>query len=380
KWDSGYGLEPEKSKFRLCDSREDTPTPTFSLSDGKTLVSKHGKFELGFFSPGSSKSRYLGIWYKNIPVRTVVWVANRQSPLKDFSGTLMFKKTGNLILVSHKDGVVWASNSSGQVQNPVAQLLDSRNLVVREVKDINSEVYVWRSFDYPSDTWLPGMKIGWDLRVGLDRRTSSWKNSEDPSPGDLTYGIERHEYPEAVIWKGSKKYFRTGPWNGLRFSGVPNLRSSHLYKLNFISNEEEVYNTYLFTNESEIIKLVLNQTTSMAEGHTWKKAEQTWKTFLSWPLDYCDNYGVCGANGICDIAAIPVCQCFMGFKPKSPEVWKLLDLSQGCIRDKPSDSQRTEGFNKFVGLKLPDTTNSWLDKSMSLSECRDKCLKNCSCL
>ncbi|CAK9149948.1 unnamed protein product, partial [Ilex paraguariensis] len=203
------------------------------------------------------------------------------------------------------------------------------------------------------------MKFGWDLRVGLNRRLSSWKNSEDPSPGDLTYGIELHEYPEAVMWKGSKKHYRSGPWNGLRFSGVPNLRPNPLYKFDFFSNEEEVYYTYQFTNESIISSLVLNQTTSLAERHIWMDAEQIWKITLSRPQDDCDDYGVCGANGICDIVATPVCQCLMGFKPKSPARWKLIDTSQGCIRDKPLDCKSAEGFNKFVNLKLPDTTNSW---------------------
>ncbi|GKV50477.1 hypothetical protein SLEP1_g57178 [Rubroshorea leprosula] len=53
-------------------------TSSTNLSDGGTLVSSDGSFELGFFSSGSTaKRRYLGIWLKNIPVQNVVWVANR---------------------------------------------------------------------------------------------------------------------------------------------------------------------------------------------------------------------------------------------------------------------------------------------------------------
>ncbi|GMN25187.1 hypothetical protein TIFTF001_047707, partial [Ficus carica] len=36
-------------------------------------------------------------------------------------------------------------------------------------------------------------------------------------------------------------------------------------------------------------------------------------------------------------------------------------------------------FVKLGGLKLPETTNSWVNTSMSLNECRAKCLSNCSC-
>ena len=66
----------------------DRITQSQSLSDGTNLVSKNGGFVLGFFSAGNSTNRYLGIWYNNIPVRTVVWVANRGNPIRDSSGVL----------------------------------------------------------------------------------------------------------------------------------------------------------------------------------------------------------------------------------------------------------------------------------------------------
>lgn len=42
-------------------------------------------FELGIFSPGSTKNHYLGIWYKKISVKTIVWVANRLNCINDCS-------------------------------------------------------------------------------------------------------------------------------------------------------------------------------------------------------------------------------------------------------------------------------------------------------
>ncbi|PQM42342.1 hypothetical protein Pyn_20686 [Prunus yedoensis var. nudiflora] len=359
----------------------DSISPSQSIRDGTTLVSKGGSFELGFFSPGSPKNRYLGIWYKNIPVRTVVWVANRCNPINDSSGILMINSTGHLVLLGQNKSVVWWISSAKHGPSATVELLDSGNLVLT-LRDAGT--YLWQSFDYPSDTFLPGMKIGWDLRTGIKRSLSAWKNSEDPCPGDFTYGIEmeRDTYPELYVRKGTAKYYRSGPWNGLSFSGSPELRPNPLYSFEFVSNDDEVYYTYNLQNESVISRIVLNQTTSTRDRFTWIEADQTWKAYSSVPRDLCDNYGLCGANGKCIIDQNPVCQCLKGFKPVSQEKWNLMDWSLGCVRNNPLSCQERykDGFVKFVGLKLPDTTHSWVNRSMNLKECRTKCLNNCSCM
>ncbi|GAY52981.1 hypothetical protein CUMW_146070 [Citrus unshiu] len=92
-------IEEDLLLFFLSESSfaSNTITSSKSLSDGRTLVSKNGSFELGFFSPGSSKNCYVGIWYKNIPVKTVVWVANRLNPINDSSGLLIINKRAVLL-------------------------------------------------------------------------------------------------------------------------------------------------------------------------------------------------------------------------------------------------------------------------------------------
>lgn len=49
-------------------------------------------FELGFFSPGKSENRCLGIWYKSTP-ETVVWVANRDDPIAECYRVLTIKSS-----------------------------------------------------------------------------------------------------------------------------------------------------------------------------------------------------------------------------------------------------------------------------------------------
>ena len=85
------------------------------------------------------------------------------------------------------------------------------------------------------------MKLGWDLKTGFDRRLSSWKSPDNPSPGDFTWTLERQSNPEGVNWKGSNKFYRSGPWNGIGFSGAPEIKTNPLFYFNFISNDQEVY-------------------------------------------------------------------------------------------------------------------------------------------
>ncbi|KAL0301125.1 UNVERIFIED_CONTAM: G-type lectin S-receptor-like serine/threonine-protein kinase [Sesamum radiatum] len=103
--------------------------PNQTIVVGQTLMSESQVFEMGFFSPGNSRNRYLGIWYVSTP-DVVVWVANRDEPVPD-SGEVLLAIAGNGDLVISSAGrVVWSTNSSGVAASPVLQLLDTGNLVL----------------------------------------------------------------------------------------------------------------------------------------------------------------------------------------------------------------------------------------------------------
>ncbi|KAK8477672.1 hypothetical protein V6N13_085643 [Hibiscus sabdariffa] len=367
--------------FSKASTAIDTISASESLTDGMTLVSNDGSFALGFFFPGSSKSRYLGIWYHNHPMQTVVWVANRITPINDSTGVLKIQRSGKLVLQVQNTTAVWSANWTATVENPVLQLLDSGNLVVRDGKDSNPGRYLWQSFDYPSDTILPGMKIGVDLRSGFQIRLSAWKNWDDPSPADLTYGVELVEGPEMVLRKGSEKLYRSGLWIGNGFSGSQDYRSIPFFVINFVWNENEVYYTFLPKNESVTSRLVLNQTESVRKRYTWNPETQTWNLFSVRPSDYCDTYGVCGPNANCENNKFPFCQCLTGFMPDwSKRSSNSSEYPGGCIRSEPQNCQRGDGFIRIRRVKTPDTTNLWVNKTMNLKECRAQCWRNCSCM
>ncbi|KAG5516631.1 hypothetical protein RHGRI_037383 [Rhododendron griersonianum] len=169
-------------QFQFC-TPTDTINTTQSLKDGGLLISSNQTFTLGFFTPGKSTNRYLGIWYNKISEQTVVWVANRGDPINDTSGSLSFDVTGNLVVTgSDRSNPVWSTNVSDPTlaKNSSARLLDSGNLVVLDSNGVD----VWQSFDYPTNTLLPNMRFGVNRKTGLDWFLTSWKSGDDPGPGD----------------------------------------------------------------------------------------------------------------------------------------------------------------------------------------------------
>ncbi|KAL2555423.1 G-type lectin S-receptor-like serine/threonine-protein kinase [Forsythia ovata] len=357
----------------------DTITTTQILRDGETMVSSDGSFELGFFSPENSKNRYVGMWYKKITVSTVVWVANREVPLTNTSGVLKVVDPGLLVLLNDTNGgIIWSSNTSRHVKTPVAKLLDSGNLVVKDANDDDPGNFLWESFNYLTDTLLSGMKLGWNYKTGLEVYLSSWKNKDDPSSGDFTYHFDPTGYPQIVVKRGSVVQYKSGPWNGLHFSGTPNLRKNLFYKYGVVLNKNEAYFTYELLDRSIISRVTLSES-GVSQPLTWVDRTQRWEVDIIHPTEICDIYRLCGAYGSCNIAKSPVCGCLDRFLPKDPEGWKRADWSSGCVRRTSLNCKNGDVFLKYSGIKLPDTQYSLFNQSMTLEECKVLCLKNCSC-
>ncbi|XP_021735345.1 G-type lectin S-receptor-like serine/threonine-protein kinase At4g27290 isoform X2 [Chenopodium quinoa] len=358
---------------------------THPLKDGDTLVSAGGNFELGFFTPDNSDRRYLGIWYKKIPVQTVVWVANREVPLKTLvsSSAAMLRLTSRSVLelINGTGVVVWETNLTRTVKNPVAELLDSGNLVIKDMDGDhkNGDGFLWQSFDFPCDIQLPGMKLGKDWVTGLDRYLTSWRSSDDPSLGSYTYRLDYHGYPQPVLMKGHMEQYRNGPWNGVRFSGNPSLKPNPYFTFDFVMNSKETYYVYELLNSSVISHRILNPYGTM-QRLVWSDHVQGWVMYLTAQSDNCDTYSLCGKFGSCNIANSPECGCLKGFSPKSPNDWNSGGWSDGCMRKTPLSCNGGDGFVKYTNVKLPDTQYSWYNTSMNLDECRNKCLSNCSCV
>ncbi|XP_022927522.1 G-type lectin S-receptor-like serine/threonine-protein kinase At4g27290 [Cucurbita moschata] len=349
---------------------------TGELVNGSTqiLVSAAQNFVLGIFNPQGSKFQYLGIWYKNIP-QTVVWVANRDNPLVNSSGRLALNGEGKITLLNETGGVLWSTPSPGTVEQPVVQLLNTGNLVLRES---GSENYLWQSFDYPSDTLLPGMKLGWDAKTGMNRKLTSWKSTNDPSSGDFTYSVEMNGLPQFVVRRGPITTFRSGPWYGNGFSGSGPLRETAIYFPKFTYNAHEAFYSYDAANDISV-RLVLNAA-GLFQQFYWVDDGNYWYTLYTLPGDRCDVYGFCGDFGVCTFSLTAECDCMAGFEPKSPDDWEKFRWSDGCVRRDNRTCGNGEGFKRISNVKLPDSSGYLVNVNTSIDDCEATCLNNCSCL
>ncbi|CAM8905987.1 unnamed protein product [Rhodiola kirilowii] len=344
-----------------------------SLSLNKTLVSSGGIFELGFFTPGSSLKEYVGVWYK-VSRKTVIWVANRELPVVNTPGKLTLRENGVLEISDSENLTIWSSNSDEIVVNPVAQLLDSGNFVVREGNLNALDAFVWQGFDYPCDTRVAGMKIGYDVRNKRNLYQSSWKSLDDPAQGEYIFQIDITGIPQYFFKNGVQETYRTGPWNGQTFSGIPRMKPDSFYRFSYTTDDEWVYFLQESVNSSVLWRTVVDVN---GNCYIWSNMNQNWNLTFYFLKDNCETYNRCGPYASCNTNKSPICECLTGYIPKSQKEWNSANWTQGCVRT--ANCSNGDKFPKHSNVKVPDTRNAYGNMSLSLEECRIACLENCSC-
>ncbi|RVW64445.1 G-type lectin S-receptor-like serine/threonine-protein kinase CES101 [Vitis vinifera] len=120
----------------FCSAHTDNIKPGEGLQFSKLLVSAQGTFTLG------------------------------DNPISGTNANLMLDGNGTLMII-HSGGDPIVLNSNQASRNSIATLLDSGNFVVSALNSDGSvKQTLWESFDDPTDTLLPGMKLGINLKTG----------------------------------------------------------------------------------------------------------------------------------------------------------------------------------------------------------------------
>ncbi|KAK1405329.1 Receptor-like serine/threonine-protein kinase [Heracleum sosnowskyi] len=370
----------------------DVITVGHTLSGNQTISSKGGTFELGFFTPGffmsgQSRNYYIGIWYKNFVNKTVVWVANTNRPVSDpFTSELVLFPNGNLALLDESRIQIWSSNSKATTYNStLAILLDNGNFVTRDDQD--SSNIIWQSFDYPTDTWLPGGKIGYNKIKKEKIYLTPWQDAEYPTPGSYSLQVETNRTSLIIVVDNEWNHgtlLSTGAWTGTNFLLVPDFdRNAFISNFKYFSDANEIKFTYDAANLKRLTRFTIGSG-RLQQFVCWGDfPECQWRLYWDWPNTQCDIPNFCGAFGTCNPLQVFPCDCLPGYE-RVPKNWTKGDYTHGCIRKSPLEcGVEGEGKDTFLSINM-EFSSTFTGDAQSIyveseKECKSACLRNCTC-
>jgi hypothetical protein len=337
-----------------------------TLEHGETLVSSGERFELGFFNfmGSAGPESYVGIWYHEWDQKTFVWVANRDNPVLNGSMGVSFgiAQDGNLKVWDNTTGDVYWSATSVEISssaNQTVKLMDSGNLVLSDVDQLATSL--WESFQYPTDTFLPGMKMGENMKL------ISWAaDGHDPGSGKFTFKQDQEGEGHYVISKKPKPLIY---WKSSISDSFSSSNDQIPYYISFFLSKVEYVRSF-----SNYTRLVMNYT---GELQYWDVDKGIWSLKWREPEDECSIYNYCGKFGSCNINNRLKCKCLPGFQPSYPEQWDSRVFFDGCTRNFTSFDMS----DMFLSLKMMKVTNSeYIFRVTNETECRNEyCLNNSRC-
>ncbi|KAK7274386.1 hypothetical protein RIF29_15471 [Crotalaria pallida] len=361
-----------------------TPTLTTLLTSNTTLFSDNKTFELGFFnfSPTSPPRYYLAIRYASLPSPFYIWVANRLNPLNTLPhSSLQLTQSGQLILTD--------SSTSFQINTSIninSNLNDSSGLTLRLLENGNLVLLTqngavsWQSFDYPTDTWLPGMNLT------RSRSLLSWRTKTDPSPGFYSLRLKPPNYGEfELVFNNTEPFWSTGNWTGKSFQKVPEMIVPYLYNFKF----EDPFTPYASFGFSEQVRDGLKPPTlfrveefGQVRQYTWSKQSGSWNMFWSKPEEICEVRGSCGRFGVCGhgVEAMRICECVSGYEPVDGGNWSDGDYSGGCERGDGEICEASDGFEDLGFVVEFEDFNVSSSSAKSRGICERECLNSCDCV
>ncbi|GKV53492.1 hypothetical protein SLEP1_g60013 [Rubroshorea leprosula] len=348
------------------------------LRHGELLRSSNGIFRLGFFQLSSYADKsFLGIWYKdsgwyknegNTPiVQFPVWIANRNNPIFNRSGILSVNRNGcPQILSGEKEIIALCSTRASKAR---ATLQVDGNFVLQELNSDGSvKGNLWQSFDHPTDTLLPGMKLGFNLKTGFNWTLTSRRSFFSPASGSFTLAVDPNDTKQLVILRPDDVYWRSGPWQRSS-SGFPHLKSlqDSGYNFSFTQNEYETYFNFT-TNPALVIFPKLRIEYEGSDRVLEISTEGFSRSLVSCTSHYSSS------------------NCHSGVLRQTEEgllVWCNYTTTAGCIKQKLPECRDTMldydyissdyGSMSSPGYRFSDSEN------LTLEDCKVKCLLNCSC-
>lgn len=341
------------------------------VNGDSSILSGNGTFKLEFFSNNQQPRWLLGISYAAIPTPTYVWIANRENPVGNLTSPAgaVIGADGKLAVRDSGGEIVWKTENKEPAT--AAKLLEDGNLVLVGADDS----VVWQSFDFPADTWLPGMNLSGEQSL------TPWRSSDDPSPGLYSLRLKRPDYGELeLVYNGTIPYWSSGNWTGKAFSNIPEMLIQYLYRFHFTNpySPDASFGFMETATESGTPPLTRFklESTGQFRQYTWSSQSESWNIFWSEPENLCQVYGLCGNLGFCTTRIVNPCKCLAGYKPADDSGWTAGDFSHGCQLENESTCDTHNGFEEIGAVSFDGAIEI---PTGSKSSCEKACRKNCSC-
>ncbi|KAK1422918.1 hypothetical protein QVD17_18207 [Tagetes erecta] len=339
-----------------------------SLFVEKNLVSPNRVFTAGFHATDQNAYCF-AIWFSEPMLdgnHTLVWIANRDTPVNGKRSRLSLWKSGNLVLTDAGKSI-WTTNT--QSNSPLQlQLLDSGNLVLTRLEN---NLYIWESFSFPTDTILPNQPFAKDTvlisSISSTNLSSGFYKLYFDNDNVLRL-LYRNNELNSVYWPVSWLL----AWQAGR-STYNHSRSAFLdSKGHFQSTDGYTYNATDYGNALQ------RRLTLDVDGNlrVYSLNKRSWS--VSWQAisTPCTIHGICGPNSLCTYTykSGRTCICMHGYKLKNHS-----DLSLGC---EPTfdlyGHYENYGFIKLPRVEFYGFESDQLQNS-TFKHCKRVCLNNPNC-
>ncbi|TKY68591.1 G-type lectin S-receptor serine/threonine-protein kinase [Spatholobus suberectus] len=309
------------------EATNDSLKPGDTLDATEELCSDNGKYCLNFSQTFDDEDvAYLQIFSQKDD--WAVWVANRNQPVDSNSAVLSLNYSGVLKIESQRGKPIILYSPPQAINNTVATLLDTGNFVLQQLHPNGSTTGVlWESFDLPTDTLLPGMKLGVNHKTGRNWSLVSWLSKHVLTPGPFRLEWEPNTR-QLIIKRGERVYWASGN----EFEHISGEAQHEI-----VSNETGDY-FILKKSKEELTKWTLLSTGQMINRNGGDVAR----------ADRC--YGCNTDEGCQKWEEIPHCR------------------NHGDV------------FQNVQGYLNPEMTSDETNSSYSINDCQAICWSNCSCV
>ncbi|XP_020241714.1 G-type lectin S-receptor-like serine/threonine-protein kinase LECRK2 [Asparagus officinalis] len=350
-----------------------TFTPLTQLT---SWPSPSGDFAFGFLPLETDPSQFLlAVWFNKLPNKTVVWMANRDSPVRNGSkAELTFD--GNLSLTDQTGREIWNASVNTATY---ASMLDNGNFVLSGTD--------WQSFCYPTDTILPGQILNQGVKLYAKIMDDDYSRGriELTLQDDGNLVLYPVAYPTAFAYDAYWSTSTSGSginklvFNESTGSAVLSYPNGTAIPVLWSVPAATGGNYLRATLDPDgVFRLYAFPKNSLSTGRWGVKA------FV--PSDICESLfesrgsGACGFNSFCVLDADGRADC------RCPPHYSFLDpdrIYKGCKADFISQSCDLGGETAFNFTEITNVDWPLADAEefspMGEADCTDNCLKDCFC-